>query len=174
MAQRPTEELYNLYDENDIRREAYFVVQEGIPAISKLFNDARITNCNTTHTLFRISDLLLIEAEALARQGKEGALELLNEFKRSKIPGYGGYTGNDLIGEILRERRKEFILEEQMNWLDMKREGVAVTRPALDRETNELVEYTLDANDYRYTLPIPAGTELRFNRKIEQNPGWKF
>ena len=29
--------------------------------------------------------------------------EILNEFKSSKIPGYSGYTGSDIIGEILKE-----------------------------------------------------------------------
>lgn len=173
VAQRPTEELYGMYDADDIRVPAYFKDQDGVPALYKLYNDAYTSSCNTTHTLFRISDLLLIEAEALARQGKDGALELLNEFKSSKIPGYTGYTGNDVIGEILRERRKEFILEEQSNWLDMKRTGMKVTRQALDRETGEIETYTLEADDYRYALPIPESSELRFNN-IPQNPGWKF
>ena len=115
---------------------------------------------------------MLIEAEALARQGKDGALELLNEFKRSKIPGYAGYSGSDVIGEILKERRKEFAYEEQMNWLDMKRTGAQVSRQVKDEATNEVKTYTLESNDYRYTFPLPADYELMYNN-VPQNPGWK-
>ena len=129
-------------------------------------------SANDVHTLFRFSDLMLIEAEALARQGKDGALELLNEFKRSKIPGYVGYSGSDVIGEILKERRKEFAYEEQMNWLDMKRTGAQVSRQVKDEATNEVKTYTLESNDYRYTFPLPADYELMYNN-VPQNPGWK-
>ena len=107
------------------------------------------------------------------RQGnEEGARMLLDEFKRSKIPGYMGDFDGDVLAEILKERRKEFILEEQMRWLDMKRLGVSVSREASDDESLGLKVYTLDANDYRYTLPIPLDSELQYNN-IQQNPGWK-
>ena len=171
LVQCPSEELYGLYDANDIRREVYFKEIDGKIYVVKwqCTNDHDV---NDVHILFRYSDLMLIEAEALARQGKDGALELLNEFKRSKIPGYTGYTGNDVIGEILKERRKEFAYEEQMNWLDMKRTGVKVTRQAKDEATNEVKTYTLESDDYRYTFPLPADYELMYNN-IPQNPGWK-
>ncbi|MEG1738094.1 MAG: RagB/SusD family nutrient uptake outer membrane protein, partial [Odoribacter sp.] len=77
-----------------------------------------------------------------------------------------------VLEEILKERRKEFVLEEQMRWLDMKRLGVAISRDAMDEETNAVRTYTLDANDYRYALPIPTDLELMHNN-IPQNPGWK-
>ena len=65
---------------------------------------------------------------------------------------------------------KEFALEEQMRWLDMKRLGVSVTREALDDDKMSRF-YTLEANDYRYALPIPEESELMYNN-ISQNPGW--
>lgn len=172
LMQYPSDDLFQLYDKNDIRREVYFKEENNkVYFIKRMFDDEE-TNVNDSRILFRYSDLLLIEAEALARQGKDGALELLNEFKKSKIPGYTGYSGNDVIGEILKERRKEFVLEEQMNWIDMKRTGVKVTRMAKDEATEEVKSYTLESNDYRYTLPIPADIELQYNN-IPQNPGWK-
>lgn len=171
LVQRPSEELYGLYDENDIRREVYFQEIDGKIYVIR-WQATNSHSANDMHALFRFSDLMLIEAEALARQGKDGALELLNEFKSSKIPGYAGYTGSDIIGEILKERRKEFAYEEQMNWLDMKRTGAKVTRQVKDEATNEIVSYTLESDDYRYTFPIPADSELIYNN-IPQNPGWK-
>ena len=171
LVQRPSKELYDLYDENDIRREVYFKETDGKVYVTK-WQCTDEHDINDVHILFRFSDLLLIEAEALARQGKDGALDLLNEFKSSKIPGYSGYTGSDVIGEILKERRKEFVYEEQMNWLDMKRTGASVSRTAKDEETDEIKTYTLEGNDYRYTFPLPADYELMYNN-VPQNPGWK-
>ena len=171
LVQQPSEELYGLYDEHDIRREVYFQEIDGKIYVTR-WQYTNNHNANDVHVLFRFSDLLLIEAEALAHQEKDGALELLNEFKRSKIPGYTGYSGNDVIGEILVERRKEFAYEEMMNWLDMKRTGVTLTRRVKDEATNEVVTYTLDSDDYRYAFPLPADYELMYNN-VSQNPGWK-
>lgn len=172
--QRPSDELYAMYDENDIRLSVFFKEGEnGKPYFVKLQSSGDVDDCNETHPLFRMSDLLLTEAEAKARQNDiDGARALLNDFKSSKIPGYTGYAGNDVLDEILRERRKEFVLEEQMRWLDMKRLGVAVSRDANDDESTGVSTYTLEANDYRYALPIPVEYELQYNN-IQQNPGWK-
>jgi len=59
-----------------------------------------------------------------------------------------------------------------MNWLDMKRTGVTLTRRVKDEATNEVVTYTLDSDDYRYAFPLPADYELMYNN-VPQNPGWK-
>lgn len=170
--QSPSDELYSMYDANDIRREVYFKQNEGDPKIYMVkLQKPATSSMTTTHTLFRFSELLLIEAEAMERQGK-GGLDLLNQFKKAKIPGYAGYTGGDVIGEIFNERRKEFILEEQHNWIDMKRRAEPVKRMGLDQATATPTEYSLDKNDYRYTMPIPEDVELMYNN-IPQNPGWK-
>ena len=171
--QKPVDDLFEMYDADDIRVAAFFKIVDGKPYFVKLQSLGSVDYCNETHPLFRMSDLLLIEAEAKMRQGnEEGARMLLDEFKRSKIPGYMGDFDGDVLAEILKERRKEFILEEQMRWLDMKRLGVSVSREASDDESLGLKVYTLDANDYRYTLPIPLDSELQYNN-IQQNPGWK-
>lgn len=172
--QKPSDDLFELYDENDIRVPVFFKMVDGKPYFIKLQTvDGWVDDCNETHPLFRMSDLLLTEAEAKARQNDiDGARALLNEFKSSKIPGYTGFSGENVLDEILKERRKEFVLEEQMRWLDMKRLGIAVTREASDDESLGLKTYTLEANDYRYALPIPLDYELQYNN-IQQNPGWK-
>ena len=55
--------------------------------------------------------------------------------------------------------------------MDMKRLGYGFTRKGLDEKTLEVKEYTLNPDDYRYTLPIPVDEELTYNN-IPQNPGW--
>ncbi len=168
--QKVTADLFEMYDEGDIRKETFFREINGQPYWVKLQSDGSVDVANESHILFRYADLLLIEAEAKARQNDLEAINLLNEFKASKIPGYAGYSGNDVLGEILKERRKEFGLEELMRWIDMKRLGVTVTREATG-DNNDVQVYTLEANDYRYTLPIPVEEEL-LHHNIPQNPGW--
>lgn len=172
LRQSPTEDLYNLYSSDDIRRSVYFKTIDGKVFFTKfLYTNSH--SANDSRILFRFSELLLIEAEALYRQDKVNeARLLLNEFKRSKIPDYEGYVGDRVLEEIFIERRKEFILEEQMNWLDMKRQGAKITRRAMDEEDMVIKEYTLEKDDYRYTLPLPADYELKYNN-VPQNPGWK-
>src|SRR5690606_35865301 len=118
LRQSPTDDLYNLYDTNDIRRSVYFKTIDGEVFFTKfLYTNSH--SANDSRILFRFSELQLIEAEALYRQDKQNeARTLLNEFKQSKIPQYEGYAGDNVLEEIFIERRKEFILEEQMNWLD--------------------------------------------------------
>ena len=78
-----------------------------------------------------------------------------------------------MLDELLRDRRQEFVLEEQIRWLDMKRLGISVSREAIDEETNAVHSYSLESNDYRYALPLPSDYELQYNN-ILQNPGWKI
>ena len=59
-------------------------------------------------------------------------------------------------------------------WLDMKRFGLAISREGLDIDSDEVKTYSLEQDDYRYALPIPAESELNHNDKVEQNPGWEF
>jgi len=51
---------------------------------------------------------------------------------------------------------------------------LAVNREALDPESDEVKIYSLEKDDYRYALPIPAESEMNYNDKMEQNPGWTF
>lgn len=170
--QYPTNELYSLYDDTDIRKQVYFKETENVVNVVRYIstNDHDI---NDTHVLFSYAEMLLIEAEALARQGKTSeAIVLLNDFKQSRIPGYAGYKGNNVIDEIFKERRKEFAFEGFSNWIDLKRQGAEMTRMAYDETSNSAIEYKMNKNDYRFTLPIPGDVELKYNN-IPQNPGWK-
>lgn len=180
--QFPSDELLSLYDKTDFRMSAYFQkVGEDVEDekdeevrynVSRLMS-TRNHNINDNHVMFSFAELLFIEAEAALKQGNSArATELLNEFKSSRIPGYTGYTGGDLLGEIFTERRKEFAFEGFSNWIDMKIQGKAITRRAVDEKDDIVKDYSLAKDDYRYTLPIPTDEELKYNN-IPQNPGWK-
>ena len=63
----------------------------------------------------------------------------------------------DLLAEIAHERRCELAFEGH-RWFDLRR----TTRPQLQKSYNG-VEYTLQANDSRYTLRFPT-------EAVEANP----
>lgn len=171
-----SDELISLYKEpNDIRLAAFFNISDENGKITNYVNkyhfDRNRDGVCDIGFFFRASDLSLICAEAYARQNKlKEAKELLVAFKQAKIPGYTTFEG-DVLKEILLERRKEFCYESDMRWLDMKRLGVSVERLGMSPDEEELVTFSLSAEDYRYALPIPGSTELEYNL-IEQNPGW--
>ncbi len=71
----------------------------------------------------RASEMYLIEAEALARQGQDGpAASVLFELVSERDSGYAlsTNTGQNLIDEILLQRRIELFFEGQ-RWFDMLR-----------------------------------------------------
>jgi len=56
---------------------------------------------------------------------------------------------NNLVTEILEERRREFAIEGH-RWYDLKR----TTQPKLTKVFNGTL-YTLEKNDARYVIPFP-------------------
>ena len=122
-----------------------------------------------TLPLFRAEEMHLIVAEAYAREGNQAkASEFLSAFKLAKNAGESQNT--DVLDEILLERRKEFISEYDVRWLDMKRTGHSFSRNFVHPVDGEQT-YTIEENDYRYSFRIPD-SELTYNRKLNQNPGW--
>ena len=95
----------------------------------------------------------------------------MEDFQRCRICDYDGYKGNDVLQEILNERRREFCFEYDMRWCDLIRTQEGWTRNSYGDE--EEATYTLEDGDYRFCMPIPLNEELQYN-DIEQNPGWGF
>lgn len=162
--------LLSLYDPDDYRLDLFFTeLDNGMTTYNKY--EYVTWKLSDYINLFRIEDIWLICAEANARLNRPKGKELLEEFKKTRIPGFTTYTGNDVLQEILLERRKEFCGDFDMRWLDMKRLNLEVTRMSLNATGETEVSFTLKAGDYRYAMRIPVDSELAFN-KIPQNPGW--
>ncbi|NOU59609.1 RagB/SusD family nutrient uptake outer membrane protein [Marinifilum caeruleilacunae] len=164
----PASGLSQLYSGQDIRIAAFFNSQMGIKKWTFSFTGGAFDLV----TLFRVADAYLINAEANAKLGDNTkAISVLEKFKRARILNYTSYNGGDLLTEIYNERRKEFCYENDYRWIDLKRTGAEFTRTGINSETKQLENYTINANDYRYTFPIPLEEELKYNN-IPQNPGW--
>lgn len=122
--------------------------------------------------LMRSAEMMLIEAEAMARQGgakEAAAADLLFELQsnRDENAVASGNTGQALIEEILLERRKELYGEGGPDYIDFRRLGLGFTR-----DENHTVPISLESGDSRYIYPIPQA-ELDSNDEInesDQNP----
>lgn len=158
-------------DEGDIRRDLYFKVSGNNLQCDKYstFSDYWNIYWYYTHFGFRLAETFLIQAEALVMSDQlPEAKEILTKFKQARytqvftIP-----EGREaLLQDIYRERRKEFVAEGDVSWLDMKRLGVIA-----EREIGGITFKLTGEGDYRYTFPIPQ-SEIKLNKEIWQNPGW--
>lgn len=121
----------------------------------------------------RAAELYLIEAEALAAQGKDSeAATVLHEMVVTRDPSYvkSSNTGAALLEEIRVQRRIE-LWGEGFRFYDLKR-----TDSKLDRRGgNHNASYTsglmqVEPGDKRWQLPIPQNEIERTNGLVVQNP----
>ena len=158
---------YRKFADNDIRKKAWFSADGTHNDKYNLIGSDMSQGCIMP---FRLADMYLIKAEALVRQGKTGeGKAVLDEFRSHRYTGSLPTIGNDseaLLKAIHDERFKEFYMEGDKVWLDMKRFGDTMER-TIAGEKNYLT-----ADDFRYCFPIPA-REMQYNKKMEQNPGWE-
>jgi hypothetical protein len=125
---------------------------------------------NNNLVLFRLSDIMLLDAEALASKGNlAAATALIKQTEdRAGITDYQTVTtANDMLDEIIRERGREFIgegswfydlirTEEKLGWL------VKVGYPS--------GRVTTTAKGYYW--PLNMTTLFPLNNLLTQNPYW--
>ncbi len=118
--------------------------------------------------VIRLTEVMLIRAEARARANNpDGAIEDMMAVRRRAWPSAPdvSLTGDDLIEEIIKERRIELAFEGHRLWdlMRLKRDVVRIdcTAPIC----------TINYPNDRFILPIPA-QELDANENIDQNPGY--
>jgi len=170
-----TDELYNSYSNDDVRKDVIEVSSSGgrpIYIVNKYPNTSNPADKDDTKVL-RYADVLLILAEAYARLGNEAqARQWLNEVATNRIAGFAGYnsSGAQLINDILVERRKEFAFEGLRYW-DLMRLNLPITNHT--KSQNPLVVTPIPADEPRRIFPIPQH-ELDVNENIrgQQNPGY--
>ena len=166
LAQYPSDDLYALYTDNDLRKKEFFADDKGIIKFDCDFpwSYIRFILCSG-------AEMKLIAAEAEARQGHDdAALKELKEFAATRYTNYVEPARANLLQSILDERRKEFCFEPFIRWCDMRRIGVEMSRKPRNKQ-EEPEAYKLTKDDFRYTMPIPKKAELKDN-DIAQNPGW--
>lgn len=137
---------------------------------ARKFQD-RQPNADGDWVMMRSSEMLLVEAEALAHQaGKEAqGATLLYSLQKFRDPSAvaSGNTGQALIDEILVERRKELYGEIGTEFFDLKR----YNRPMVRNGNHALSHtFTVPAGSLKWNFQIPQA-EFDRNPNIKvQNP----
>lgn len=131
--------------------------------------------------IFRVSEMYFIKAEAQINAGLlADAAQTLQEVRAARytaaglpaLPVYG--NAQQAWADVLKERRIELAFEGH-RYVDLKRLGDKANAQ-IDRDPRDcelITVSTIPINDYRFTLPIPAG-EIASNSAIasQQNPGY--
>jgi hypothetical protein len=143
----------------------------------------RATDGNQNFYIFRLADIILLKAEALAHTSDlAGSMSLVNQIRsRVLLPNVAPATSQeDAINKVLKERFVELAFEGQ-RWFDLKREGKTIeilsqqTHPVYNPTTQTTTEVpmsyigNLTSDDLLW--PIPQAV-LDNNPNLTQNPGY--
>lgn len=152
---RVSQDLYDLYDEDDIRKIAYFSIDtDGIRFKGSYYGGS------TNFGGISWNEVYLIKAECQARLNLlVNACETLNNLLENRIKSsmftrFNSENQINVIAKIIEERRKE-LLFRGIRWSDIKRlnkfhnSGIYLKRKILDSYV------TLQPNDKKFVLPIP-------------------
>ena len=169
-----TAELYNLYSATDYRKGLILKgIRKGNSQPGLIVNKySNFLNADKDEIkVIRYAEIILTLAESYARTGNEtGAKTYLNQLAKLRDPAFAVYTstGQQLLDDILNERRKELAFEG-LRFFDLARLNLVINRPSqpFSYPLYPLVSLT----DFRRLQPIPQG-EIDANPKITQNPGY--
>lgn len=168
--------LYNAMSDTDIRKEMFAGADSTVfavgndsykygPYISFKFRDLTVDRTAGDYIYLRSAALYYIEAEALARTGKENeAKDVLFEITSSRDPEYvkSAKTGEALIEEIILQKRIE-LWGEGFAWFDLKRLNQGVVRDYSGSNHPTYGKFNIPAGDNRFLFMIPQA-------EVDANP----
>ncbi|MDR3252442.1 MAG: RagB/SusD family nutrient uptake outer membrane protein [Tannerella sp.] len=160
-----------LYDKEDIRSQFEYWWDQIYASFKFRDND----DCRGSMVFMRAEEMLLNEAEALARQNKESAAqELLWKLQDMRKAKRSVSSGNYLIEDILLERRKE-MYGEGYALFDMLRNRKPLLREGNHANYGGGVKFP--AQSWRFIFQLP-NAEMKNNKSLidgiwpngDQNP----
>ncbi|WP_140937594.1 RagB/SusD family nutrient uptake outer membrane protein [Sphingobacterium lumbrici] len=162
--------LLKAYDENDLRKKAYFTVNAG----RTIFKGSYAGSNSLIFTGITSAELLLIRAECNARlnnlaQAAKDLEELLkNRYANTvQIPHIPDNSKGELLKFVLLERRKELVFRGR-RWQDLRRFAQELALSVTPRRKIENVIYELKPGDLKWVWPIPP--DVIQISGFEQNP----
>ncbi|SKB40550.1 SusD family protein [Sphingobacterium nematocida] len=168
MYARIEKELYESYEANDLRKQAYFLPLADGYRFKGMYSE----NTNFCFTGITTAELLFIKAECRARdkdiKATTDAIKLILQ-KRYKNGVYNltqGLNQDNVLSWVLQERRKELLMRG-IRYSDLKRLNVEGAEIKLSRFVGG-IQYSLLPNDARYAQPLPVDA-VRLGG-LEQNP----
>ncbi|MNS15240.1 SusD family protein [compost metagenome] len=179
-----TKSLYDLYQSDDVRKDAYVTTT----TFSGADYNAVIKHLQRTDgtppqivdvKYLRVAEVLLNRAEAYTMLGAgndASALADLDALREQRYSSFtpGTETGQSLKDAISLERRLELAFEGD-RWFDLKRKGLPVQRDNFgdfaDGTGTPSPTPTLSASDFRWCLPLSL-FDVQANTNLQQNPGY--
>ena len=176
--------LYNKIPDTDVRAKMWVkaptaansIVPPGGVRAPYIVQKFRLPGTPSTSTMgdvpyMRAAEMYLIEAEALAKQGKDvDAAKVLFDLVSKRDPAYklSTKTGATLVDEIYFNRRIE-LWGEGHRFLDLKRQNMPLDRNGANHNAAVAVIFDVPAGDPRWEFLIPR-REINSNAAIVQNP----
>lgn len=183
----PSDEFFSLFDpDKDLRYKLFALKNNGYSTIidNNTYDDGLIRMYYRDYKMmsnegFTHPELLLMRAEAYARLGSLtealADLNLLRSFRykgnnssETDLPGGSSLNQDQLLEEILKERRRELPLATFQRLLDLKRysldEGKAWCKTQIEHKIGNTT-YSASLDSDIFILPIP-------NTVISLNPQW--
>lgn len=159
--------LANSFEANDLRKQhwAKSIVQSGktyyYPYKYKL-KDA--TASNEYPVMLRLSEMLLIRAEALAQQNNltDARRDLDSVRHRAGLPSTTATTQTAILKALEHERWVELFTENGDRWFNLKR---------LNKATEALSPIKPSWKAYQQLYPIPQSA-IQSNRNLKDNEGY--
>lgn len=160
-------DLVNSFGPTDLRKTVW--IKKTVSGSNIYYGNAKYKN-TTSNTdeysvIFRIEEVYCMLSEILARQNRiNESLIYLNAVRSraglSNIPNT--LLKEELLTEILLEKRREFFSESGLRFFDLKRFG----------KLGELQAKKINWKDFRSLWPIPQ-SEIMLNSNLNpQNPGY--
>lgn len=149
--------LYQSYQNNDLRRTAFFRIFNNRPIFKGFYTGKSSTPFGGIAT----NEIYLIKAEALARLGDfSSAMTVLNSLlqKRWRTGTFSPITANnanEALSKIITERQKELPFTSNIAWSDLRRLNKDVRFARTLKRTVLNTTYELAPNSSKYVLPIP-------------------
>jgi len=162
------DDFVNLFSTTDVRNTFYAAYTLNPSLYYRWVSSKWNFAFDSDMIIMRAPEMLLIEAEAKARLGEADAATLLFQLQsnRDSAAIASGNSGQDLIDEIMIERRKELYCEIGVEWFDAKR-----LRTGMPRTGNHRVLKANDPvvkDDKRFILCIPQ-SEIDANDLIDDS-----
>lgn len=168
----PTPEVYNLFADNDKRKNAYFIItEEGVIGTGKLKQTSNnVADGGNNIIVLRYADVLLMKAECYVEIDKQKANNYLRMIKERAGLNYSDIEDVTLLKEeIALERRKELV-NEGHRWFDLVRTNKAVD--VMNAYFSHTAGYNgIIINSNHYVQPIPQ-TQIDTDASIKQNEGY--
>lgn len=147
--------LVKLFHEDDLRRKVFLKNNgDGTYGFKGSYEGS-----NVLFSGVAVNEIYLIRAESSARIGNlTGALDdmnklLIHRYEKGKFLPVDLQSPSELIGYILKERRKELLMRG-LRWIDVKRLNRIDANIELTRTLKGL-DYLLIPNEKGFALPLP-------------------